>query len=164
MGLRPQSEVPHLSWKSLNLKKKKLFIGDDQTGKSNLGRTLEIPECAVNLLRICHRQSGSIINSAYQHKKNWQKLREIAGFIIRDKSGNTVRNDWKHDVARHTAGTMVYAKTQSQEAVRSFLGHTNNTTMLHYVNHSEDLDEEAERFFSFRVHVPMQLENNVRSA
>lgn len=78
----------------------------------------------------------------------------MAGFIVRDESGNTIRNDWEHDVARHTAGTMVYAKTQSKEKVRSFLGHTNDVTMRHYVNHGESIDEEAERFFAFDASLP----------
>ena len=46
---------------------------------------------------------------------------------------------------------MVYAKTQSKESVRAFLGHTNDVTMRHYVNHSEGIDEEADRFYSFKV-------------
>ena len=49
---------------------------------------------------------------------------------------------------------MVYAKTQSKEAVRTFLGHTNDATMRHYVNHGENLDEEAERFYSFSAPLP----------
>lgn len=164
MGLRPQSEVPNLSWESINFKTKKLFIADDQTGKSDLGRTLEIPDCAINLLKMCKRQKGLIIESNYQHKKNWTRLRELAGFIVKDKSGNTIRNDWEHDVARHTAGTMVYAKTQSKEKVRSFLGHTNDVTMRHYVNHGESIDEEAERFFSFTAPLPESQRLKIKTA
>jgi hypothetical protein len=88
----------------------------------------------------------------------------MAGFIVRDESGQTIRNDWKHDVARHTAGTMVYAKTQSKEKVRSFLGHTNDVTMRHYVNHGESIDEESERFFSFTAPLPDQIDEEVKSA
>ena len=164
MGLRPQSEVPNLTWQSINFKTKKLFIADDQTGKSDLGRTLEIPECAIALLKMCKRKKGPIIESNNQHKKNWNLLREMAGFIVRDESGQTIRNDWKHDVARHTAGTMVYAKTQSKEKVRSFLGHTNDVTMRHYVNHGESIDEESERFFSFTAPLPDQIGEAVMSA
>ena len=46
MGLRPESEVPNLTWKNINLKTGKLFIDDDATGKSDLGRTLVIPNSA----------------------------------------------------------------------------------------------------------------------
>jgi hypothetical protein len=49
---------------------------------------------------------------------------------------------------------MVYAKTQSKEAVRAFLGHTNDDTMMHYVNHGESIDEEAERFYAFTAPRP----------
>ena len=58
------------------------------------------------------------------------------------------------DIARHTAGTMIYAKTQSKEAVRAFLGHTNDDTMMHYVNHGESIDEETERFYAFTAPLP----------
>jgi len=163
MGLRPQSEVPNLSWKSINFKTKKLFIADDQTGKSDLGRTLEIPNCAIELLKFCKRKNGMIIESSYQHKKNWLNLREQAGFIQRDAKGKTIKNTWAHDVARHTAGTMVYAKTQSKELVRAFLGHTNDITMRHYVNHGESIDEEAERFFSFQA-PSSSSEKNLKTA
>ena len=50
----------------------------------------------------------------------------------------------------------VYAKTQSKEAVRTFLGHTNDVTMRHYVYHGENLDEEAERFYSFSPAPPAE--------
>ena len=83
-----------------------MFIADEETGKSNLGRTLKIPK----------------------------------------------------------AGTMVYAKTQSKEAVRAFLGHTNDVTMRHYVYHGESLDEEAERFYSFSAPLPLTSESKIMSA
>ena len=151
MGLRPESEVKRITWKNINFKTKKLFIGDDETGKSDLGRTLEIPECAIALLSKCKRKKGAIIQSDSKFRKNWEQLRELAGFIRRNKNGKIVRNDWVPDIARHTAGSMVYAKTQSKDAVRSFLGHTNEVTMRYYVNHSESVDNEAERFYSFEL-------------
>ena len=109
------------------------------------------------------RKNGMIIESSYQHKKNWLNLREQAGFIQRDAKGKTIKNTWAHDVARHTAGTMVYAKTQSKELVRAFLGHTNDITMRHYVNHGESIDEEAERFFSFQA-PSSSSEKNLKTA
>ena len=50
MGLRPESEVKRIGWKNINFKTGKLFIGDEETGKSDLGRTLEIPSVALELL------------------------------------------------------------------------------------------------------------------
>lgn len=149
LGLRPESEIPNLSWKSINLKTKKLFIADDETGKSDLGRTLRIPENAVKLLQLCRKQTGSIISSVHSHRRKWDKLREQVGFIKRNSAGKITENLWVADCCRHTAASMIYAKTQSKEEVRTFLGHTNDVTMRHYVNHGENLDEEAERFFSF---------------
>ena len=149
LGLRPESEIPNLSWKSINLKTKKLFIADDETGKSDLGRTLRIPENAVKLLRLCRKQTGPIISSVHSHRRKWDKLREQAGFIKRNLDGKITENLWIPDYCRHTAASMIFAKTQSKEQVRAFLGHTNDATMRHYVNHGENLDEEAERFYSF---------------
>jgi integrase len=154
MGLRPESEVKRITWKSINFKTGKLFIANEQTGKSHLGRRLEIPQNALDLLNMCNRKKGDIIESNYEHRKNWDDLREKAGLIVRDTSGRIIRNDWVGDIARHTAGTMVYAKTQSKEAVRAFLGHTNDDTMMHYVNHGESIDEEAERFYAFTAPLP----------
>ena len=128
MGLRPESEVPNLTWKNINLKTGKLFIDDDATGKSDLGRTLVIPKCALNLLKICKKKTGPIIKPTNAHRRDWDTLREMAGFIARNKAGKITKNTWTPDVARHTAGTMVYASTQSKEAVRAFLGHTNDVT------------------------------------
>ena len=154
MGLRPESEVKRITWKSINFKAGKLFIANEQTGKSHLGRRLQIPQNALDLLNMCNRKKGDIIESNYEHRKNWDDLREKAGLIVRDTSGRIIRNDWVGDIARHTAGTMVYAKTQSKEAVRAFLGHTNDDTMMHYVNHGESIDEEAERFYAFTAPLP----------
>jgi integrase len=164
MGLRPESEVKRISWKNINFKTGKLFIADDETGKSNLGRTLEIPKAAMDLLARSKRKKGRIIESDYEHRKNWDELREKAGFNIRDKTGKIVKNKWVADIARHTAGTMVYAKTQSKEAVRTFLGHTNDVTMRHYVNHGENLDEEAERFYSFSAPLHSPAESKIKLA
>ena len=154
MGLRPESEVKRITWKSINFKTGKLFIANEQTGKSHLGRRLQIPQNALDLLNMCNRKKGDIIESNYEHRKNWDDLREKAGLIVRDTRGRIIRNDWVGDIARHTAGTMVYAKTQSKEAVRAFLGHTNDDTMMHYVNHGESIDEEAERFYAFTAPLP----------
>lgn len=164
MGLRPESEVKRIGWKNINFKTGKLFIADDETGKSDLGRTLEIPQVALDLLARCKRKKGRIITSDNKHRRNWDELREKAGFIIRSKKGKITKNDWIPDVARHTAGTMVYAKTQSKEEVRAFLGHTNDVTMRHYVNHGENLDEEAERFFSFTAPLPVSAEPKAKTA
>ena len=154
MGLRPDSEVPLLNWSNINLKTQRLFIGDDQTGKSFLGRTLKIPEAALSLFKLCKNRKGAISKSKSKHRKNWEKLRELAGFIVKSQDGKIIRNDWIPDIARHTAGTMVYAQTQSKEEVKSFLGHTNDVTMRYYVNHGESVEEEAVRFFSFTAALP----------
>lgn len=164
MGLRPESEVPNLTWKNINLKTGKLFIDDDATGKSDLGRTLVIPKCALNLLKICKKKTGPIIKPTNAHRRDWDTLREMAGFIVRNKAGKITKNTWTPDVARHTAGTMVYASTQSKESVKAFLGHTNEVTMRHYINHGEGIDEEAERFFSFTAPLPASADAEAKSA
>ena len=49
MGLRPESEVKRITWKNINFKTGKLFISNEQTGKSHLGRRLEIPQKRIRL-------------------------------------------------------------------------------------------------------------------
>jgi hypothetical protein len=49
---------------------------------------------------------------------------------VKNANGEIIKNDWVGDIARHTAGTLVYAKTQSKETVRTFLGHTNEAVQL----------------------------------
>lgn len=151
MGIRPESEVRNLSWDEIDLNRREIFIGDDQTGKNQLGRTLDIPEFAVELLLRCKSRHGSIIPSVRMFNKRWEKLRVLAGFIIKDENGKTIRNDWSHDVARHTAATMHYGFYKSKEKVSEFLGHTNKQTMRYYVNHANGIGEEAKRFYSFKA-------------
>ena len=151
MGLRPESEVSNLNWGNINLETGKVFIGDDQTGKSILGRTLEMPTCAIELLNLCKRKTGPIIASRSAFNKRWLTLREKAGLIIKDELGEIIRNDWSHDVARHTAATMLYGKTQSKEQVKKFLGHTNSSTMRYYINHAESICDEAKSFYAFTI-------------
>ena len=43
---------------------------------------------------MCNRKKGDIIESNYEHRKNWDDLREKAGLIVRDTSGRIIRNDW----------------------------------------------------------------------
>jgi integrase len=164
MGLRPESEVELITWKNVNLKTGKLFIADDQTGKSYLGRTLKISEAAISLFKMCKRRKGPITQTKAKHRRNWDNLREQAGFIVKNKDGKVVKNDWIPDIARHTAGSMVYAQTQSKEVVRAFLGHTTDVTMRHYINHGESIEEEAERFFSFTAPLPSTSESKIKSA
>ena len=52
-GLRPESEVQNLTWENINLERGTVFIGNDQTGKSVLGRTVDLPEPAIQLLNLC---------------------------------------------------------------------------------------------------------------
>ena len=85
MGLRPESEVKRISWKNINFKTGKLFLGDDETGKSDLGRTLEIPKAAMDFACSMQKEKGRIIKSDYEHRKNWDELRGKAGFIVRNK-------------------------------------------------------------------------------
>ena len=47
----------------------KLFIGDDETGKIGLGRTLQIPECTIAILNRCNRKKGKIIEVDYEFRK-----------------------------------------------------------------------------------------------
>lgn len=151
MGLRPESEVRNISWDEIYLSERTVFIGDDQTGKNQLGRTLEIPEFAIELFLRCKRQKGPIIPSVRMFNKNWKKLRILAGLIIEDENGKTIQNDWSHDVARHTAATMHYGFYKSKERVSAFLGHTNNATMRYYISHSKSIGGEAKRFYSFKA-------------
>jgi integrase len=150
-GLRPESEVQNLTWENINLERGTVFIGNDQTGKSVLGRTVDLPEPAIQLLNLCKRKSGPIIPSKSAFYKKWSVLREKAGFIFKDEYGEIIQNDWTHDVARHTAATMLYAKTQSKDQVKRFLGHSNESTMKYYINHGEGIRDEAERFYSFSI-------------
>ena len=69
MGLRPESEVKRITWKNINFKTGKLFISNEQTGKSHLGRRLEIPQNALDLLRMCKRKKETLLNRTTSIKK-----------------------------------------------------------------------------------------------
>ena len=151
MGIRPESEVKKLSWSEIDLGRKEIFIGNDQTGKNHLGRNLDIPEFAIDLLLRCKKRKGPIIPSDKVFNKKWKELRILAGFIIKDKNSKGFINNWIHDVARHTAASMHYGFYKSKEKVSEFLGHTNNQAMRYYVNHANGIGEEAKRFYSFKA-------------
>ena len=159
MGIRPESEARNLNWSDIDLRNKQIFIADYQTGKNFLGRNLLIPEFAIDLFSYCKIKEGPIIQTSIsKFNETWDKLRALAGFLKLGNRRKKVCNKWSHDVARHTAATMHYGMYQSKEKVSDFLGHTNKSTMRHYVKHAKGICEEAKRFYSFKIDDPQNEE------
>lgn len=76
MRLRPESEIKRITWKNINFKTDKLFISNEHTGKSHLGRRLEIPQNALDLLQMCKRKKEISLNQTTSIKKLERLARE----------------------------------------------------------------------------------------
>jgi len=73
-GLRPDSEMRHLSWDAINLEDAEIRV---IMGKTRIPRTVNIPDNLVKWLRKCD-QSRSIYPKNFRRK--WAKIRNRAGF------------------------------------------------------------------------------------
>jgi integrase len=138
-GLRPESELLLLNWEDIHLKDKFVHIDDERT-KTQLGRLVTIPDCAIPLLERCRKSEGPIV-CPKNFRKRWKWLRDKAD----------VRLLWKPDICRHTFASLHYAHYRGKEKLMSELGHTNPSMLRHYVNLGSERPEEAREFFEFNL-------------
>lgn len=135
-GLRPDSELRHLDWKDVDLERKRIWVWSHKTHK---GRWVEIPDCAVGVLKKVERKSGLVVKGRNYHKRV-QDLKARAGV------GKPV---WKSDIMRHTFASMHWAKYQDERKLISLLGHKDYEMLDHYRRFEKDLRDQAEEFWHF---------------
>lgn len=135
-GLRPDSELRHLDWKDVDLERKRVWVWSHKTHK---GRWVEIPDCAVGVLKKVERKSGLVVKGRNYHKRV-QNLKAMAGV------GKPV---WKPDIMRHTFASMHWAKYQEEGKLISLLGHKDDDLLNHYRRFEKNLRDQAEEFWNF---------------
>jgi site-specific recombinase XerD len=102
-GLRPDSEMRHLSWEAINLEDAEIRV---TMGKTRIPRTVDIPENLVKWLKKCD-QSRLIYPKNFRRK--WSKVRNKAGFkggvakTPQEKAHEAGLKPWVKDYTRHTA-------------------------------------------------------------
>ena len=135
-GLRPHAELRHLDWKDINLDKKIVYVHSHKTHKA---RWVDIPNCAVGILRSHEKEQGAVVNP-----KNLDK-RERA---LKDRAGVS-RPIWANDIMRHTFASMHWAKHQDEGKLISLLGHKDDDQLMHYRRFEKGLRDQAQEFWNF---------------
>lgn len=102
-GLRPDSEMRHLTWEAINLEDAEIRV---TMGKTRIPRTVDIPKNLVKWLKKCD-QSRPIYPKNFRRK--WAKVRNKAGFTggvaktPQEKAHEAGLKPWVKDYTRHTA-------------------------------------------------------------
>jgi site-specific recombinase XerC len=102
-GLRPDSEMRHLTWEAINLEDAEIRV---TMGKTRIPRTVRISDNLVEWLKICDR-SQPIYPVSFRGK--WGTIRNAAGFkggASNSKAKKAAEADlkpWVKDYTRHSA-------------------------------------------------------------
>lgn len=122
-GVRPESEIPHLSWSDIEFHGKKASL-NIRKSKNKAGiRNIDLPPVAIEWLRLCPAQDGPI-HTQKNARRRWQRLKARAKIT-----------DWKQDCLRHTAASVHFRLHQDAAKTRAFLGHSiseTGTLFAHY--------------------------------
>ena len=102
-GLRPDSEMKHLSWEAINLEDAEIRV---IKGKTRIPRTVEMPTNLLQWLMVCDR-TRPIYPTNFRRK--WAAVRHAAGFkggianTEKQKEAESKRKPWVKDFQRHSA-------------------------------------------------------------
>lgn len=102
-GLRPDSEMKHLTWEAINLEDAEIRV---TKGKTQTPRTVEMPTNLLQWLLICDR-TRPIYPKNFRRK--WAAVRQAAGFrggvanTEKQKEAEAERKPWVKDYTRHSA-------------------------------------------------------------
>ena len=142
-GIRPGAELQKLNWDDVFLEDEDPDVYIPQFRKTKYSRRINIPHCAIPLLKKCQKKDGPICNPS-NFRKRWDTLRDIAQV---SKSHGV----WRPDIMRHTFASMHYAMYQSKEKVRVQLGHVVDETLDYYINFGKKRKKQAEEFWNFKL-------------
>ena len=148
-GLRPKAELERLSWDDVHLddEKPQIFIHPDWKVKHS--RWVDIPSCAVGLLRMCINREGRVVKPKNLRRRlDW--LKESAG----------VKSVWSPDIMRHTFASMHYGRNNDKAEIAKQLGHVGQGILDHYVNNGKNMKARAREFYAFEA--SLQPEPEVR--
>ena len=145
-GLRPDSEMRHLSWGAINLEDAEMRV---TMGKTRIPRTVYIPENLVKWLRKCN-QSRPIYPKNFRRK--WAKVRNKAGFkggaakTPQEKATEVGLKTWVRDYTRHTAISYRVRQTGDIHRTATWAGNSPAIIRSHYLGLVGGF--EAEKFWS----------------
>ena len=145
-GLRPDSEMRHLSWKAINLEDAEIRV---TMGKTRIPRSVNIPDNLVKWLRKCD-PSGPIYPKNFRRK--WSKVRNKAGFkggaakTPKEKAQEAGLKPWVKDYTRHTAISYRVRQTGNIHRTATWAGNSPAIIRSHYLGLVSG--SEAEKFWS----------------
>jgi integrase len=135
-GIRP-NEAIRLSWDNIRFDDGIIALGGEIT-KTRNARNVNISENLKEwLLAYKGKGKGLLISSHITFKRGRDKLREKLGLT-----------EWPADVLRHTAATMLYAKTNDLNLTAAQLGHFNTKTFLTFYKGNPPSAESIKEFWA----------------
>ena len=152
-GLRPTAEIQRLDWRDIHLDDDKPAVYIHPDWKVKHSRWVDIPECAVDLLRKFQQKSGAIVNPK-NLRRRLDYLKEEAG----------VADTWSPDIMRHTFASMHYGLHGDKNGIANQLGHVSQGVLDHYINNGKRMRERASEFFSFITPLHYQIGKGAKSA
>lgn len=137
-GLRPQSEIERLKWEDIHLEEENPQVYIHPDWKVKHSRWVDIPGCAVTLLKKFQKEKGPVVNPTNLRRRlDWLKQEA------------KVRDQWSSDIMRHTFASMHYGFHGDKNAIANQLGHVGQGVLAHYINNGKRLKKRANGFFSF---------------
>ena len=137
-GLRPTAELQRLDWLDIHLEDDKPSVYVHPEWKVKHSRWVDIPKCAVEILKNCKDRKGPIVTKEnFRRRLDWLKME--AG----------VKASWSHDIMRHTFASMHYGHYGDKNAIANQLGHVSQGVLDHYINNGKRMRERAKLFFNF---------------
>ena len=137
-GLRPHAELQRLDWKDIHLDDDKPSVYIHPDWKVKHSRWVDIPKCAVNLLKRFQQGSGPVVSP--------KNLRRRLDYLKQDAG---VTESWSPDIMRHTYASMHYGLHGDKNGIANQLGHVSQGVLDHYINNGKRMRERAKLFFSF---------------
>lgn len=129
-GLRPDSEMRHLTWDKINLKDREIRV---TKGKTDTPRLVEMPKCLTTILKQCNFNQ-KIYPSNF--RRIWSEVRRRAGF----KSGLSGKaqsekhlKPWVKDIMRHTAISYHVRATGDIFTTATWAGNSPEIIKRHYL-------------------------------
>ena len=147
-GLRPDSEMRHLTWEAINLEDAEIRV---TMGKTRIPRTVDIPDNLVKWLRKCDRSSPIYPRN---FRRKWSKVRNKAGFkggaakTAQEKAQELGLKPWVKDYTRHTAISYKVRQTGDIHSTATWAGNSPAIIRTHYLGLVSS--SEAEKYWSLR--------------
>jgi hypothetical protein len=132
-GLRPDSEMRHLSWEAINLEDAEIRV---TMGKTRIPRTVDMPKNLVKWLMKCD-PSHPIYPKNFRRK--WAKVRNKAGFkggaakTPQEKALEAKLKPWVKDYTRHTAISYRVRQTGDIHRTATWAGNSPAIIRSHYL-------------------------------